>query len=83
MQTATKDTFSLYDRYSRYCSTSQEEPNLTVRKAPHAAVWSVWAVLEGIPSEEIFEGSSEEEASNWINTGGQAWLEERRRKRNA
>ena len=63
--------------------TSQEEPNLTVRKAPHAAVWSVWAVLEGFPSEEIFEGSSEEEASNWINTGGQAWLEERRRKRNA
>jgi integrase-like protein len=23
------------------------------------------------------------QASNWINTGGQAWLEERRRKRNA
>jgi hypothetical protein len=46
-------------------------------------VWSVWAVLEGIPSEEIFEGSSEEEASSWINTGGQAWLEERRRKRSA
>jgi hypothetical protein len=62
---------------------SQEEPKLIVRKAPHAPVWSVWAVLEGIPSEEIFEGSSEEEASSWINTGGQAWLEERRRKRNA
>ena len=62
---------------------SGEEPKLIVRKAPHAAVWSVWAVLEGIPSEEIFEGSSEEEASSWINTGGQAWLEERRRKRNA
>ena len=46
-------------------------------------VWSVWAVLDGTPSEEIFEGSSEEEASSWINTGGQAWLEERRRKRNA
>ena len=61
----------------------QEEPKLIVRKAPHAAVWSVWAVLEGTPSEEIFEGSSEEEASNWINTGGQAWLKERRRKRNA
>jgi hypothetical protein len=59
----------------------QEEPKLIVRKAPHAAVWSVWAVLEGAPSEEIFEGSSEEEASNWINTGGQAWLKERRRKR--
>jgi hypothetical protein len=43
----------------------------------------VWAVLEGTFSEEIFEGSSEEEASNWINTSGQAWLEERRRKRKA
>ena len=62
---------------------SQEEPKLIVRKARHAAVWSVWAVLEGIPSEEIFEGSSEEEALGWINTGGQAWLQERRRKRNA
>jgi hypothetical protein len=40
----------------------QEEPKLIVRKAPHAAVWSVWAVLEGTPSGEIFEGSSEEEA---------------------
>lgn len=62
---------------------TQDEPKLTVRKAPHAPVWSVWAVLEGIPSEEIFEGSSEEEASSWINTGGRAWLEERRRKRSA
>jgi hypothetical protein len=58
-----------------------EDPRLIIRKAPHASVWSVWAVLEGTPSEEIFEGSSEEEASNWINTGGQTWLEERRRKR--
>lgn len=58
-----------------------DDPNLTVRKAPHAAVWSVWAVLEHSPSEEIFEASSEEEAQNWINTGGKAWLEERRRKR--
>jgi hypothetical protein len=62
---------------------SGEEPNLMVRKAPHAPIWSVWAVLEGIPSEEIFEGSSEEVASSWINSGGRAWLEERRRKRNA
>jgi hypothetical protein len=61
---------------------SQDEPKLIVRKAPHAPVWSVWAVLESTPSEEIFEGSSEEEASSWINTGGQAWLKERRRKRN-
>lgn len=61
----------------------QQEPKLIIRKAPHAAVWSVWAVLEGTPSEEIFEGASEEEASNWINTSGQAWLEERRRKRQA
>ena len=45
----------------------QDEPKLIVRKAPHALVWSVWAVLEGTPSEEIFEGSSEEEASNWMN----------------
>jgi hypothetical protein len=62
---------------------SREEPKLIVRKAPHAPIWSVWAVLEALPSEEIFEGSSEEEASSWINTGGRAWLEERRRKRNA
>ena len=62
---------------------SSEEPKLIVRKAPHASIWSVWAVLAGVPSEEIFEGSSEEEASTWINTGGRAWLEERRRKRTA
>jgi hypothetical protein len=61
----------------------QEEPKLIIRKAPHAPVWSVWAVLEGTPSEEIFEGSSEEEASNWINSSGQAWLQERRLKRKA
>jgi hypothetical protein len=60
---------------------SGEEPKLIVRKASHAAIWSVWAVLEGTPSEEIFEGSSEEDASSWINTGGRSWLEERRRKR--
>jgi hypothetical protein len=36
--------------------SSQEEPKLTVRKASHAPVWSVWAVLEGVPPEEIFEG---------------------------
>jgi hypothetical protein len=61
----------------------QEGPILSVRKAPHVSIWSVWATLEGTPSEEIFEASSEEEAANWINTGGQVWLEERRRKRNA
>lgn len=62
---------------------NHDDPTLIVRKAPHAAVWSVWAALEGFPSEEIFEGSSEAEASNWIDTGGQAWIEERRRKRGA
>ncbi len=60
---------------------SQIDPKLIVRKALHAEVWSVWAVLEDAPSEEIFEGSSEDEASNWINADGQAWLNERRRKR--
>lgn len=59
------------------------DPTLIVRKAPHAAVWSVWALLESVPSEEIFEGSSEAEATSWINTGGRAWIEGRRRKRNA
>ena len=49
---------------------SQDELKLIVRKASHAPVWSVWAVLEGTPSEEIFEGASEEDASNWIKTGG-------------
>jgi hypothetical protein len=62
---------------------SGDEPKLIVRKASHASIWSVWAVLEGAPSEEIFEGSSEEDASSWINSSGQSWLEERRRKRNA
>ena len=47
-----------------------EEPKLIVRKASHAPIWSVRAVLEGTPSEEIFEGASEEDASNWIKTGG-------------
>jgi hypothetical protein len=61
---------------------THEGPILTIRKAASAPIWSVWAVLEGTHSEEIFEGSSEEEASNWINTAGQTWLEERRRKRN-
>ena len=60
-----------------------EEPKLIVRKASHAQIWSVWAVLEGTPSEEIFEGASEEDASSWIKTGGRSWLEERRRKRDA
>ena len=60
-----------------------EEPKLIIRKAPHVPVWSVWATLEGTHSEELFEGSTEEEASNWINSAGQVWLEERKRKRNA
>jgi hypothetical protein len=60
---------------------AHDDPDLKVRKAPHAAVWSVWAELDGSPSEEIFEGFSEAEASNWIVTGGRAWIEERRRKR--
>jgi hypothetical protein len=59
-----------------------EEPKLIVRRAPHAAVWSVWATLEGSASDEIFEAASEQEALNWIRSGGHAWLEERRRKRN-
>jgi hypothetical protein len=56
---------------------------LIVRQASHAAIWSVWATLEGAASEEIFEGVSEEEALNWISVDGQAWLEERRRRRNS
>ena len=59
------------------------DPILLVRKAAHAQVWSVWASLEGAAAEEIFEGSSEQEALEWIATGGQTWLEERRRRRNA
>ena len=62
---------------------SGEEPTLIVRKASHAPIWSVWAVLEGTPSEEIFEGTSEVDASSWIDTGGRSWLEERKRKRTA
>ena len=63
--------------------TRPADPTLLVRKAPHAQVWSVWATLEGTDAEEIFEGSSEKEALDWIATGGQTWLEERRRRRNA
>lgn len=59
-----------------------EEPKLIVRRATHAPVWSVWATLEGTASDEIFEAMSEQEALNWIGSGGQAWLDERRRKRN-
>ena len=62
---------------------AHEEPTLTIRKVPHVSVWSVWATLEGTHSEELFEAISEEEASNWINTGGKTWLEERRQRRNA
>ena len=60
-----------------------DDPVLVVRKAPHAAVWSVWAALESHPSEEIFEALSEAEASNWINANGRGWIDERRRKRNS
>jgi hypothetical protein len=61
----------------------QNEPELIVRRALHTPVWSVWATLEGTASDEIFEGTSEQEALNWIDTGGQAWLEERRRRRSS
>jgi len=57
------------------------DPQLTVRSAPHLSIWSVWAVLEGTPSEEIFEAASEADAESWIKTGGQAWLEQRRQRR--
>jgi hypothetical protein len=60
-----------------------EEPKLIVRQASQAAIWSVWATLEGTASDEIFEGTSEQEALNWIETGGQVWLEERRRRRSS
>ena len=63
--------------------TRPADPILVVRKAPHAQVWSVWATPDGTAAEEIFEGSSEQEALGWIATGGQTWLEERRRRRNA
>jgi hypothetical protein len=63
--------------------TTPEDPALIIRKAPHGPMWSVWTSLEGTHSEEIFEGSSEEEVSNWINADGQRWLEERRQKRSA
>jgi hypothetical protein len=73
LQIAPKGTYSAHmTDILDYAHVSREEPKLIVRKAPHAPVWSVWAVLEGTPSEEIFEGPSEEEASSWINTGGQA-----------
>ena len=63
--------------------TRSADPVLVVRKAPHAEVWSVWASLEDTHPEEIFEGSSEQEALDWIANAGQTWLEERRRRRSA
>ena len=66
-----------------YAQARPADPILSVRKATHAQVWSVWATLEGTAAEEIVEGSSEQEALEWIATGGQTWLEERRRRRNA
>jgi hypothetical protein len=64
-----------------YAHARTADPILLVRKAVHAEVWSVWATLEGTAAEEIFEGSSEKQALEWIATGGQTWLEERRRRR--
>jgi hypothetical protein len=52
-----------------YAHARPADPILLVRKAPHAQVWSVWASLEGTAAEEIFEGSSEQEALDWIATG--------------
>ncbi len=60
---------------------SSIDPQLLVRRAAHVSIWSVWAVLDGSPSEEIFEGVSEEDATNWIKMDGQAWLDERRQRR--
>jgi hypothetical protein len=58
-----------------------DAPRLSVRKAPHGAIWSVWANIHGEPAEEIFECSSEKEALKWIPTGGRGWIEDRRRRR--
>jgi hypothetical protein len=66
-----------------YAQARPADPILLVRKATHAQIWSVWASLEGTAAEEIFEALSEQEALEWIATGGQTWLEERRRRRNA
>jgi hypothetical protein len=66
-----------------YAHARPADPILSVRKATHAQVWSVWASLEGTAAEEIFEASSEQGALQWIATGGQTWLDERRRRRNA
>jgi hypothetical protein len=71
-----------YAPHSHIICMTAEQPKLVVRMAPYDAMWSAWAILEGSPSEEIFEGSSEEEVSSWINTNGRTWLEDRRRKRN-
>lgn len=69
------------DNVLDYAHVRPTDPILLVRKATHAQVWSVWATLEGTAAEEIFEGLSEQEALEWIATGGQTWLEERRRRR--
>jgi hypothetical protein len=64
-------------------SQTSQDPELIIRKALHAPVWSVWAVLEGTPSEEIFEGPSQDAAINWIENSGTPWIAARRQKRTA
>lgn len=51
---------------SRHCSREPSRTKTDWPEGPHAPVWPVWAVLEGNPSEEIFESFSEEEASGWM-----------------
>jgi hypothetical protein len=42
-----------------YAHARPADPILSVRKATHAQVWSVWDSLEGTAAEEIFEALPE------------------------
>lgn len=61
--------------------TSHPEPQFVIRENHPPYGWSVWAVLEGMHSEEVFECQSQKEASKWIGVGGKAWLAARAQKR--
>lgn len=57
------------------------EPEFVIRKNRPPYGWSVWAVLEGMHSEEVFECQSQQEATKWIGVGSKAWLAARAQKR--
>jgi hypothetical protein len=56
-------------------------PVFVIRENRPPYGWSVWAVIEGMHPEEVFECQSQQEATKWINVGSKAWLAARAQKR--